>query len=720
MSFEISRRMLLQAGLSGLVIACHVEPPKPPAPPVPGAPSTSEPKATPSAEPFAPNAWVRVAPDGAVTIVIDKSEMGQGTETGIAMLVADELDCDWSKIKVEQAPVDPPKYKNLMFGMQAVGGSTSIRAGYDSLRRAGAAARAMLVAAAAKEWGVDASACTADKGEVVHAASGKRLGFGALAEKAKALPVPQEPPLKRASDFKLIGKNVPRLDGMAKATGRAGFGIDVARPGMLTAVVVRPPKFGGKVKTFDGKDALAVKGVQKVVPIESGVAVVADHFWAARKGARALKVDFDDGPNAAQSSERIAAEAATLVKKAGKVAETKGDVEKAFKGKDLKTIEAVYEAPFQAHAAMEPMCCAAEAGDKSCDIWAPTQFQEGCQKVAMKVTGLSAEAIRVHTTYLGGGFGRKFEIDAVTEALQVAKATGKPVKVMWTREDDMRHDFYRPVSYHALRGAVGRDGVPVAWSHRIVSPSIMTRVFPHTVKDGLDKSSVEGATELPYALPNVSVDYHLQDTGIPVGFWRSVGHSQNAFVTESFLDELAALGKQDPFELRKKLLAGSPRLLAALTLAAEKAGWGKPLGSGKGRGIAAHISFGSYVAQVAEVTVGKDNAVKVDRVVCAIDCGRVVNPDLVACQIESAVAFGMTAALKAKITIEGGRVKESNFHEYKLLRIDEMPAVEVHIVPSDEKPGGVGEPGTPPVAPAVTNAIFAATGKRVRSLPVKL
>jgi isoquinoline 1-oxidoreductase beta subunit len=549
------------------------------------------------------------------------------------------------------------------------------------------------------------------------------MGYGALAAAAAALPVPQDPPLKQPAQRRLLGTRPQRVDSRVKVTGRAEFGLDVRRPGMLTAVVVRCPVFGGKMASFDGARAAQVKGVRRVMPIGSGVAVVADHFWAARKGAEALSVQWDEGPNAGASSEGLTRAAAELAKKPGKVAARSGDADKALAGAKRR-IQAIYEAPYQAHAPMEPASCTVEIAKDGCDVWVPHQAQGWVQEIAAKVTGLDPASVRVHTTYLGGAFGRRAERDFVIEAATLAKAMGAPVKVVWSREDDLRHDYYRPASYNVLRGGVAADGAPVGWSHRIVSPSIMTRMFPQFVKDGLDHSSVEGADDLPYDIPNLLVDYHLHDTGIPVGFWRSVGHSQNAFVIECFLDELAALAKQDPYEYRRKLCTKAPRLKAALELAAAKAGWGSPLapatsGGRRGRGIAMHASFGSFVAQVAEVTVFADGEVRVDRVVCAVDCGSVVHPGLVEAQMEGAIVYGLTAAIRSEITIEKGRVKQGNFHNFKLLRIDEMPVVEVHIVPSGEKPGGVGEPGTPPIAPAVVNAIAAATGKRLRRLPVR-
>jgi isoquinoline 1-oxidoreductase beta subunit len=724
MSTNLSRRLFLQsagAAGAGLIIGCHVPPPEDAAKKTPPAdPTTAKPaEAKKPGETFAPNAWVRVAPDNTVTVIIDKAEMGQGIETALPMLVAEELEVDVAGIRTEFAPPDPV-YKNPLFGMQATGGSTSVRGSYKPLREAGAAARIMLIGAAARAWGVEESSCRAESGHVIHPPTKRRLSYGELAADAAKSPVPKEVKLKDPKDFKVVGKPQRRIDGRAKAMGRAEFGIDVKQPDMLVAVVARCPVFGGKVKSFDASKATAVKGVKKVVQIGSGVAVVATGFWPARQGAAALDIKWDEGANAKNSTEKIREAAIAMAKKPGKEAAKKGDFEKAFKGA-AKKVTAVYDAPFQAHAAMEPLACTAVVRKDGCTIWAPTQSVQFVQGVAMKLTGLPKESITIHTMFLGGAFGRKFEQDFIIEAIEVAKElAGTPVKLVWSREDDMRHDFYRPCSYNEFSAGLGKDGMPVAWSHRIVGPSIMTRVFPNQVKDGLDHSSVEGAADMPYGVPNVRVDYHLQDAGVPVGFWRSVGHSQNAFVVECFIDELAAAAKQDPFEYRRKLLEKQPRMKAVLELAAAKAGWGKPVAKGKGRGIAVAESFGSFVAQVADVTVDADGKVKVDRVVCAVDCGAIVNPDTIEAQMEGGIAYGLTAALKSSITIENGGVKQANFHNFRLLEVSEMPVVEVHIVPSTEASGGVGEPGTPPIAPAVANAVFAATGKRLRSLPLRV
>ncbi len=664
------------------------------------------------------NAWVRIASDNTVTLIIDKSEMGQGVVTSLAMLLAEELECDWKKVKTEFAPA-APEYFNPLFGLQGTGGSTSVRASWGPLTKAGAAAREMLVAAAAKQWYVDPSACRAENGAVIHTATNKRLSYGALVAEAGRHPVPPSPALKDPKDYKFIGKPVKRLDTPSKVNGKAGFGIDVRVPQMQHAVVARCPVFGGQVKSFDATKAKAVRGVKQVVQISTGVAVVADNTWSAMEGRRALQIAWDEGHNAANSSEAIRTLYLERAGQPGAIARKEGDVEAALAGA-AKKVEAVYEVPFLAHATMEPMNCAADVRADGCDIYAPTQFQTFNQIAGAKITGLKPEQVRIHTTYLGGGFGRRAEQDFVAEAVELSKAVGAPVQVTWSREDDMQHDFYRPAVYSKLVAGLDADGWPVAWKSRIVSPSIMSRFFPGSVKNGIDESSVEGQADSKYGIPNFLVEYVLTETGVPVGFWRSVGNSQNGYITECFVEELARAGGKDPLEFRRKLLANAPRHRGVLELAAAKAGWGQPLPAGRTRGIAVVASFGSYVAEVAEVSVNRGSGeVRVHRVVCAIDCGRHVNPDTIAAQMESAVVFGLTAALKGQITINKGRVEQSNFHDYEMLRLNEMPNVEVHIVPSSEAPSGVGEPGTPPIAPAVCNAIFAATGKPIRRLPIR-
>jgi len=669
-----------------------------------------------TADPFTPNAWIRINPDDSVLIVVDRSEMGQGVTTSLPMLLAEELEADWAKIKIEFAPADKA-YINPMFGMQGTGGSTSVRAAYTPLRKAGAAAREMLVTAAAETWGVDKSQCRAEGGAVIHTPSKRRLTYGKLAAKAATVPLPHDVPLKEPKDWKILGTRVRRLDTPPKVDGSAQFGIDVKVPGMLVAVIARSPVFGGKVASFDAAKAKAVPGVRHVVQVSSGVAVVADGYWPAKKGRDALAVTWDEGANASVSSASIAQLFAQRAQQAGAVARHEGDPDAGLSAAAAK-LEAVYELPFLAHATMEPMNCAAHVRADGVDIWAPTQFQTGAQGFGAKIGGVAPEKVKVHTTYLGGGFGRRFELDFIQEALETSKAVGAPVKVIWSREDDIRNAQYRPANYHVLRAGLDAAGHPAAWTHRIVAPSIMARVFPDTVKNGLDEEAVEGGVGMPYTIPSVHVDYLLTDTGIPVGFWRSVNNSYNAFAVESFIDELAHAAKQDPYAFRRDLLAKAPRHLGALNLAASKAGWGTAPPAGRGRGIAVYKAFESYVAEVAEVSVASDGAVKVHRVVCAVDCGPVVNPSIVEAQMESAIVFGLTAALYGEIAIEGGRVKQSNFHDYPMVRLAEMPKIEVHIVPSSDAQGGVGEPGTPPIAPAVCNAIFAATGKRIRKLPI--
>ena len=666
--------------------------------------------------PFAPNAWLRIGTDDSVLVIVDRSEMGQGVTTSLPMLLAEELEADWTKIRFEFAPADKA-YVNQIFGMQGTGGSSSVRAAWKPLREAGARARSVLIAAAAQTWGVEPTSCRAEAGAVIHAPSNRRLTYGALAQRAAALTVPTEVQLKDPKDWHLAGKPTKRLDTRFKVNGTAQFGIDVRVPGMLTAVVARSPVFGGKVRSFDGTAAKAIPGVRHVVQISSGVAVVGDGYWPAKQGRDALKVSWDEGPVAQVSSASISSLFAQRATQDGAVARHDGDAVAALAGA-AQRVEAVYEMPFLAHATMEPMNCTAHVRADGVDIWAPTQFQTGVQMIGGQIGGIAPEKVAVHTTYLGGGFGRRFELDFIMEALETSKAAGAPVKVIWSREDDIQHAQYRPANYHQLRAGLDASGRPVAWTHRIVAPSIMARMFPQTVKNGLDGEAVEGGVGLPYAVPNVHVDYQLTDTGIPVGFWRSVNNSFNAFAVEGFIDELAAAAKQDPYEYRRTLLANAPRDRGVLELAATKAGWGTPLPAGRARGIAVYKSFESYAAQVAEVSVSPAGDVRVHRVVCAIDCGMHVNPSTIEAQMQSGIVFGLTAALKGAITIENGRVMQSNFHDYQMLRIAEMPVVEVHIVPSTEAPGGVGEPGTPPIAPAVCNAIFAATGKRIRRLPI--
>ena len=673
-----------------------------------------------AAGPFVPNAFIKIGTDDLVTVVVGKAEMGQGVYTALAMLAAEDLEADWSKVRVESAPVDPA-YNHPAFGTQMTGGSSSVWSSWDQMRKAGATAKAMLIAAAATTWKVEASTLRAEKGSIIHDASGRRLSFGALAETAATLAPPKEVVLKDAKDFKLVGKPLRRLDTPDKVNGKAQFGIDVSVPGMLTALIARPPVFGAKVIKFDDAKAKAVAGVKAVAQVPSGVAVAATGFWAAKKGRDALHVQWDEGPNAGLSTDALREQFRALARTPGAVAKNAGNAAGVLAGA-AKKLEAEYEVPYLAHATMEPLNCVVDLKSDSCEIWTGTQFQTGDRAAAAQAAGLKPEQVRIHTTLLGGGFGRRATptSDFVREAVHVAKAAGLPVKTVWTREDDTRGGYYRPQFYHRVKVGLDGQGAPVAWRHTLVGQSFLLGTpFESFIKDGVDGTSVEGASDLPYAVPNLFVDLHSPRPGIPVLWWRSVGHSHTAFVVESFIDELAHAAGRDPFEYRLSLLVGHPRHKGVLELVAAKAGWGKPLPAGRGRGIAVHESFGSFVAQVAEVSVGAGGQVKVHRVVAAIDCGQIVNPDTIAAQLEGAIAFGLSAALHSQITFKDGRVEQSNFHDYEVLRFDEMPEVEVHIVPSGEKPGGVGEPGVPPAAPAVTNAIFAATGARVRRLPIR-
>jgi len=664
---------------------------------------------------FAPNVWLRINPSGDVTVAVAKSEMGQGVFTSLPMIVAEELDADWSRVTFEH-PV-----AGSMHGSMGTGGSASVKGSWNTLRNAGAAARQMLIAAAAGTWGVDPSSCSTGAGIVHHAASGRSLRYGELAERAAALNLPEKVTLKDPKDFRIIGKRTLRLDVPSKVDGSARFGIDTRVPGMLYATVVHSPVFGGKVRSFDATKARAVAGVKMVVQIDTGVAVIADSTWAAFQGRDALSVSWDEKDNGRVTSASIHASLVDASSLNGAVAEKTGDAREAL-AHAAKKIEAVYDAPFLAHATMEPMNCTADVRAASCEIWAPTQSPQGAQGDAAAFLRIDPSKVTVHTTLLGGGFGRRFTTDFVMDALHCSKAAGAPVKVTWTREEDMQHDVYRPVSRHVLSGALDGNGNLTALLHRVVAPSMRDQGRPGSLQDGLDKSAVEGATGLPYDIPNVLVEYVLARTPVPIGPWRSVYPSQNVYALECFIDELASAAGRDPYEFRLALSGKSPRTNAVLRLAAEKSGWGTPPPAGHFRGIACgpHAFYGSYVAHVAEVSVTRDAAVRLHRIVCAIDCGIAVNPETIEAQIEGAIVYGLSAALKGEITIEGGRAVQGNFDDYPLLTMDEMPEVEVHIVPSAEPPEGIGEPGLPPAAPAVVNAVFAATGKRIRRLPIRL
>ncbi len=654
-----------------------------------------------------PNAYVHIGADDTIHFIAPKAEMGQGSLTALAMLLVDELDGDWSKLHYEFAPVDPKLYG----AVQGVVGSFSIRSYWEPMRRTGATARAMLLEAAAKKWNVSASSLKTENGFVINPANNSRMNYGAIADAAAALPVPVNVRLKDVKDFKLIRKPIARLDTHDKVTGRTKFGLDAKVDGMVYAVLARCPVFGGKVMSFDASKAKAVAGVKDVVQISNGVAVIADNTWAAMQGRKALDIKWDEGGNGAVTSASISKMFVEKTQQKGVAARSQGNVETALAGAGKK-VEAAYEAPFLSHAPMEPMNCTAHVHDGMCEVWAPTQMQTFSRDIAAKAAGVAPEKVKVYTQFMGGGFGRRGSVDYVGEAVEIAKAVGSPVKLTWSREDDMQHDLYRPAAYVKFTGAVSQEGAPVAFMAKVATP-----VFPAVGPDGIPFTAVEGIRDIEYTIPNIQVDYHRADTHVPVTFWRSVGFSQNTFFTESFMDELAAAAGKDPVEFRRDLLKSSPRMKHVLELAAEKAGWGKAP-AGHFQGVSVVNNIGSFTAQVAEVSVNQGK-LKVHRVTAAVDCGHHVNPLILRQQIESGIVYGLSAALKGAITIDKGRVVQSNFNTYDVVRIDEMPQIEVHIVESTEKPGGIGEASTPGIAPAVGNAIFAATGKRLRKLPMR-
>jgi isoquinoline 1-oxidoreductase subunit beta len=665
---------------------------------------------------FTPNAFVKIAPENAVTIYVSKSEMGQGIAMGLATIVAEELDYPVERTHIEFA-IAGPQYVDPVSKEQGTGGSTSTEHFYDTLRTTGASARAMLIGAAAQKWSVPAaSLVTTGDGFVFDAASGRRASYGELALLAALQPVPKDVKLKSPAQFTQIGRRKQRYDIPLKVNGRAKYGMDVRLPGMLYASVQRPPVFGGSVASYDARNALKVKGVKKVVKISRGVAVLADNSWSAAQGRYALAMHYNDGPNAQLSSAQISAEAEKLTKQKGAVAKKTGNVEAAFSAPNVKTFSALYTGPYLAHAAMEPMNATAWIHDGICEVWAPTQGQSAAQRMASTITGLPLSACKIYTTFLGGGFGRKSEPDAVQEAVEIAKAAGAPVKVVWTREDDMQHDFYRSANTTAVAAVLDPSGKIVGMTQRVVASSILRRARPERFKDGLDVGATRGASDMPYAVPNYLVDYVDYEPGVPVGFWRAPGSNWGTFVTESFVDELAHAAGADPYAFRRAHLVDK-RAIAVLDAATEHAGWGKPIPAGRHRGLAMGVwGEGSRVAMVAEISV--DGKVpRVRRLVIASDTGIVINPGMVEAQLRSAAIYGLSAALSGKITIERGRVAQNNFNDYTVLRHPEAPAIETVLIPSTEKPSGVGELSTPPVAPAVANAWFAATGKRLRSLP---
>ena len=720
---EVTRRDFIRVGVTagvGLTLAFYL----------PGCgPADKAAKGAAAAGPaFEPNAFLRIGQDGSVTVISKHLEMGQGSYTGLATIVAEELDADWSRVRVEGAPADAKRYNNLQWGQaQGTGGSSAIANSWEQLRKAGATARAMLVAAAAADWSVPAGEITVENGRVRHAGSRREAGFGDLAAKAAALTPPADVTLKDPGTFRYIGRAepLPRTDAVEKSRGTATFTQDVQLDGMLTAVVAHPPLFGATVKSFDAAKAKAVPGVVDVVQIPAGVAVLGKSFWSAKKGRDALQVDWDTSKAVTLGSAELREQYLALAGKPGKTAHREGNAEAAL-GRAARVVDATYEFPFLSHAAMEPLNCVVRIDGEGCEIWNGEQMQTADQAAVAKLLGLAPEKVTLHMLYAGGSFGRRAnpQADYVLEAASIVKAIGgrAPVKMVWTREDDMRAGWYRPAYVHRVRAGLDRSGKPVAWSQRIVGQSILigSPFEAFAVKDGIDFSSVEGVSDLPYTVGALNVELHTTTPGVPVQWWRSVGHTHTGYATEVFMDELAAAAKQDPVAFRRALLGKSPRHLGVLELAAEKSGWGTPLPGGRARGIAVHKSFDTYVAEVAEVSLADDGSVKVHRVVCAVDCGVAVNPDVIRAQMEGGIAFGLGAALYGEVTLDKGVVQQSNFHQYRQLRLPEMPVVEVHIIPSAEPPTGVGEPGVPPIAPAVANAVFALTGQPVRKLPIRV
>ena len=659
-------------------------------------------KAAQTADFFKPNAWVSIDTSGTVTIVVHRSEIGQKVWTSLPMIVAEELEVDLSRIKVLQADLNP------IYGGQTTGGSASIRTSWDKLRAAGATAREMLITAAAQTWGISRGDCRAENGTIIHVSTPKVLKYGELTAIAATLPVPEEVPLKDPKDFKLIGKSVKSLDGRARIDGSTVYGYDFTLPEMLTAVVARCPVFGGKAASYDAGATKALPRVRKVVEISSGIAVVATDTWSALQGREALKVTWDEGSNTSLDSTLISKTFRGAADQEGTVIRQDGDIKTALVQGDTR-LDATYEVPYLDHAPMEPLNCTAQIKDGKCEIWAPTQNPGAAQDEAMEITGFSEEAVQVHVIRMGGGFGRRLQSDFARDAVEVAQKLKVPVKVIRTREEDIQHGFYRPATVHKVQGALDKKGRPTAWSHRISGPW-----------DDGHGMITGGANTLPYDIPNVQVDYVMSDIPVPIGPWRSVANTQNAFVNECFLDELAAAAKKDPYEFRRELLKDHPRHLGVLDLAAEKAGWGKRLQRGHYQGIAVHYSFRSYAAVVAEISFDKNGNLKIHKMTCAIDCGVVINPDGVRSQAEGGITLGLTAALYGAITLNKGRIEQSNLHNYKLITMREMPPVETYTVPSEERPTGVGEPPVPPTPPALVNAIYAATGKRIRRLPIDI
>ena len=714
-SDQVSRRqfvVVLATAGGGLLLGCRASDRT--------VPRSTAAAAGPDLPAFAPDAFVRIGTDGRVTLIMPQVEMGQGMYTSMPMLIAEELEVTLDQVQVEHAPPSDKLYANPIFGFQATGGSTSVMGFYEPLRKAGATARTMLVAAAAQSWGVEPASCRAEKGSVHHPATGRTLTYGALAEAAAKLPVPADVKLKDPKDFVLIGTPAKRLDSPEKVNGTAKYSIDVRLPGLKIATLAESPVLGGKVASVDDSKAKAIPGVRQIVRLDDLVAVVGDHMWAAKQGLAALAIRWDDGPNGKVSTEDVVQELDVASRKPGVVARKQGAADSALSGA-AKRIEAVYQAPFLAHATMEPVNCTVHVRKDGCEVWTGSQVLSRVQATAAKETGFPPDKVVVHNHLLGGGFGRRLEVDFETKAVRIAKEVDGPVKVVWTREEDIQHDVYRPYYYDRIVAGLDARGKPVAWTHRLVGPSILARWAPPAFKDGIDGDAVDGAVQLLYDIPAIQVEYvRHEEPVLNTGFWRGVGVTHNTFVIESFIDELAAAARQDPLDYRRALLGKSPRAMAVLDIASKAAGWGGKLPAGHGRGISLMYSgWDTYVAEVAEVEVSSSGEVRVHRIVCAVDCGTMVNPDTVKAQTEGGVVFGITGALYGEVTLKNGRVQQSNFSDYRMLRMNESPAIEVHLVRSTEKPGGMGEPATAATAPALANAVFAATGKRIRRLPLQ-
>ena len=703
-----SRRVLLKVGMAGgFVLTFHL--------PVRAANEPEQPPDNPPGQ-FAPNAFIRIDHGGKTTLVMPQVEMGQGVYTAVPMILAEELDADLSQVVLEHAPPNDKLYGNPIFGIQVTGNSNSIRAFWKPLRVAGASARAMLVQAAASQWQVDPASCTASNGKVMHAASGRTAAYGELADAAGALPVPTNPPLKDPKDFTLIGKPLKRFDTPNKSDGKVVYAIDAIVPGMKIATLAQSPVFGGKVAHVDDSAARKIPGVQKVVVLDDLVAVVGDHMYAAKKGLDALVIAWDDGPNAQLRSSDIWSNLRAASQKDGVIAKSIGDVAKGLVQGDR--YDAEYELPFLAHATMEPQNCTVRLTPGACEIWTGTQVISRAQQAAAKVAGLPIANVSVHNHYIGGGFGRRLEADMVASAVRIAKQVETPVKVIWTREEDIQHDIYRPV-YRDTISASLQNGKIVAWKYKVSGSSIMARWAPSIFINGIDIDAVDSAVDMPYDIPNRQVQYvRAEPPAVPTGFWRGVGPNNNVFATESFMDELARKANMDPVAFRRGMLGNNPRLKAALDLVAEKSGWGQPLPPRAGRGVSVQPSFGSFIATVVEAEVDNNGEVHLRRVTSAVDTGIAVNPDTIVAQLQGGLVFGLTAALWGEITIVKGRVRQSNFNDYRVLRIDEVPNIEVHVIKSSEDPGGIGETGATAGPPALRNAIYAATGVALRRLPI--